>query len=618
MERVRDVLRERIWAAVEAVAGGDALREHGIDVTIEIPDNTEHGDYTTTVALELGNALGEDPRQFAEELVDRMDRPDFVEDVAVAGPGFINMTVEDAVLGERILAAVTDLAFEETGTKIVVEHTSPNPNKPLHMGTMRCAVLGDTIARLGAFLGHTIEVQDLINDLGRQSATTVYAHRHFLDELDEEDQEEKADFWVGLLYSKAAEHIEDHPDASRDVDEIIRAIEEGSNDTAAEKDELVKQSLTGQLETAFRTNVFYDTVVFERDIVASKLYEEGIKKMKGLERVYEVKQGEDKGCIVLDLSDFEDELGELRKPYKILVRSDGTATYVAKDIALTMWKFGLLDADLKFTEFMEQPNGEPLWSSGGDQEKGFGDADQIINVIGAEQQYPQTIIRYALKALGFDDAFDNFSHMHFKFVYLPGRVAYSGRKGNWVGKHGDAVLDRTYELALDEVEERHDDLSEEEQEAIAEKVGVAAVRYFLLKFTREKDIDFSFEKALDWEGDSGPYLLYSLARAHGIMDKVDEDGEYTTHTTEEAYDLLRKLEGFPDAVERAFDRQEPAQITHELKRLAELFNSFYHAAPVKQEDDEALRRSRLALVEAFSDVMEQGLDLLGIDPLEEM
>lgn len=589
------------------------------DVTIEldVPDELEHGDYTTTVAFELGNTIGENPRDVAQDIVEQFEETDYVERIEVAGPGYINFYLDRTQRGQHILQNVEHISFEPVGEKVVVEHTSPNPNKPLHMGTMRCAILGDTIARVGDFIGYNVEVQNLINDLGRQSATTVYAYRNFLDELDEEDKEKKADFWVGILYSKAAQYLETEGSIG-DVDQIIRDIEDGGNETAELKDDLVEQSVRGQLETAFRSNITYDALIFERDIIASNLYEEGLEQIKSMDRVYKAENREDKGCIVLDISDFEDELGELQKPYKILIRSDGTATYVAKDIVLTLWKFGMLETSMRFHEFVDQPNSEPLWSSGGDTEKAFGDADKVINVIGAEQKYPQKIIKYSLKALGLDEAADNFDHMHFKFVYLPGRVAYSGRKGNWVGKHGDAVLDRAYELALDEVEERHDDLSQDEMEDIAEQVAIAAVRYFLLKFTREKDIDFSFEKALDWEGDSGPYLLYSTARAQSILNKADMEPQFTTYEDDVEYELVQALDEFSTVVQETFESEEPAKLAHYLKSLAETFNTFYHHAPVLAADTEELQASRLAIVDGFVTVMEQGLDLLGIEPLEEM
>ncbi|MCJ7429575.1 MAG: arginine--tRNA ligase, partial [Candidatus Nanohaloarchaeota archaeon QJJ-5] len=558
------------------------------------------------------------PRAFAEKKADalRDANIDGVTSISVAGPGFINFDVDETLLGREILAS-TDETSKDRDEKVIIEHTSPNPNKPLHMGTMRCAVLGDTVARLAERLGYQVEVQDYINDLGRQSARTVYAWQQFKDELSDEDLEEKDDFWIGKLYSKAGKYLEEHEDERASVQSIIQAIEEGDNETAALKDDIVERSLKGQLETAYRTNIYYDLVAFERDTVSSGLLEETVDQLMDLDRVYEIKDGDDAGCIVIDLSDYQDDIGEMKKPYKILFRSDGTATYTAKDIALTMWKFGLVSSQFGYEEFDQQPDGTTLWRTGGNQEQTFGDADHVINVVGAPQKFPMTVIEYSLRALGYEDEADQFSHCHFKFVYLPGKVSYSGRKGNWVGKHGDAVLHRCEDLAYEEVDQRYPEKDETTKELIAEKIAVAAVRYYLLRFGREKDIDFSFDDALDWEGDSGPYLLYSYARAQGILDTVETRTDFSGTETADGYQLLRTIEQFDTIVETSFQEKEPAKLANYLKRLAEDFNSFYHSAPVKDADPE-IRKSRAALVVGFQTVMEQGLELLGAEPVEQM
>lgn len=580
---------------------------------IEVPD-AEHGDFAYPVMKAAGQK-DRNPRELAQELSDEI-MVEGVEKIEVAGPGYLNFYFDREEVSKEILNSAAE-GFEDKDEKVVVEHTSPNPNKPLHMGTKRCAILGDTIARIADFTGFEVEVQDYINDLGRQSARTVYAQRNFLDQLDEEEKQKKADFWVGRLYSIAGQHIEENPDEEAKVDRIIRESEKLDTDTFEELESIVEKSLRGQLQTAYNSNVFYDLVAFESDTIQSGLYDEALDLLKGLEKVYTVEHGEDEGCLVMDISDYEEELGGLKKPYKILKRSNGTATYITKDIALTLWKFGVLDGEFGYEEFDEQPNGETLHTTGGSNPGDFGNADRVINVIGKPQAYLQQVIKFSLKAMGYEEQSENLNHLDFKFVYLPGKVAYSGRKGNWVGKHGDAVLEKCQELALEEVQDRYD-FDEEKEHEISEKVAVAAVRYFLLKFSREKDIDFSFEKALDWEGDSGPYLLYSNARAHGIIDGADEEPEFVTYEKDIEYELIRKLSEFDQVVENCFESQEPVQLTHYLKDLAETFNSFYHKCPVNTAETEELKKSRLKTTESFVEVMEQGLELLGIDSLDEM
>ncbi|MFB6208553.1 MAG: arginine--tRNA ligase [Candidatus Nanohaloarchaea archaeon] len=581
---------------------------------IEVPE-PEHGDFAYP-AMKAASELGREPRELAEELSEELE-VEGVDRIEVAGPGYLNFYVDREGYAEKIVSSA-GADFEDKNEKVSVEHTSPNPNKPLHMGTMRTAILGDTVSRIAETLGYEVEVIDLINDLGRQSARTVYAYKNFLEEIDEEDRAKKDDFWIGLLYSDAGEYLKENPDDEEKVQQIIRDIEEGGNDNFELMEELVDKSVRGQLETAYRSNVFYNLITFERDIVRSNLLEECMEKLSELERVHEIEDGEDEGCVVIELSDYEDELGGMKKPYKILFRSDGTATYTAKDIALTMWKFGLLDSDFDYREFDRQPNGEILWSTGGERESGdFGDADHHINVVGEPQSYVMKVLEISLDALGFEEEAENFTHMSFDLVNLPGNVSYSGRKGNWVGKHGDAVLDRCEDLALEEIQDRYE-FSEEKEKEIAEKVALAAVRYFITKFNRDKEITFSFEKALDWEGDSGPYLLYSNARAHGILDNAEVKPGFYTFEKDVEYGLIRKISEFEEVIEETFDYKEPAKLTHYLKDLAEKFNSFYHKCPVNSAETVQLKQSRLAIVEAYIQVMEQGLELLGIEPLEEM
>jgi len=602
-------IKEKISEQLTEMLGEEVNKQE-----LEVPD-AEYGDLAFP-AMKISAKKDIKPDELLTKVKKQLE-VDEVKEVKLEGPGYINFYLDRLKIAKEILdKEIAEKAGKDE--KVIIEHTSPNPNKPLHMGTMRCAVLGDTVGNLAEYLGYEVEVQDYINDLGRQSARTIYAHENFKNQLDQQDLEKKNDFWIGKLYSQAGTHLEENPEDEDEVQEVIQKIEQGNNQTSELKDMIVEKSLKGQLQTAYDTNIFYDLIAYERDTVEAGLLEEAVSKLDNLETFYEVEEGEDAGCKVIDLSEYEQQMGEMKKPYKILFRSDGTATYTAKDIALTMWKFGIIDSGFQYKEFDKQPNSKMLWSTGREEDKEFGDADQVINVVGAPQKYPMKVIKYSLKALGYEEEAENFSHCHFKFVYLPGKVSYSGRKGNWIGKHGDAVLDKCEELALEEVEKRHENLSNEKKQEIAEKVSVAAVRYFLLKFTREKDIDFSFEKALSWEGDSGPYLLYSAARAHGIIEKADVEPDYSGYQEEVAFELLREIDKFDSVVENSYSSQEPAKLVNYLKSLAEKFNSFYHKCPVKNAETDELAKSRLAVTQHYLEVIEQGLDLLGIELLEEM
>ena len=600
------------------------------DVSLEAPNNTEFGDYATPAAIQDANERGENPHEYAAEVVDQLptEEWDFLQSVDVAGQGYINFHLHREVLGEAVLNQIDDPDINDKDKKVVVEHTSPNPNKPLHMGTMRCAILGDSISRVAEYLGYDVEVQNYINDLGRQSATAIYAYKNFYDSLSEDEKERKADYWIGVLYAKAAQYLEENEEADEEVEEIIRDIEEGDNENHELMQEVVEKSLRGQIDTAHRTSIYYDLIEFEGDVVRSGLFKEAVDKLRDVDKVYEITEGEDEGCIVIDMQDYEEELGEMKKPYKILIRSDGTATYTAKDIALTLWKFGVIDSEFQYRKFDTRPDGEDYWATGGDQDLVFGNADSVINVIGRPQKFPMQVVESALRALDFEEQADNFNHLDFKFVYLTGdalseettadKVAYSGRKGNWMGKHGDAVLDQTNDLALEEIQTRYPEKDSEAAERIAEKVSVAAVRYFLLRFSRKKEIDFSFSKVLDWSGDSGPYMLYSVARAHGILEGLDVEPDCIELSEEAEIELLHQLDEFHEVVQHTYEIQEPSKLCHYLRSLAEVFNTFYHKCSVKDAETEAVKKSRAALTWGFITVMEEGLDLLGIETVEQL
>lgn len=607
MKRVKQRLADQISTALDTnVEAQD----------IETP-RIQHAGYAYPVMQEA-NKQGQKPMKLARRAASEIElqKLPHINSVKATAPGYLNFEVDWSSYGAELRGAAP-LKPDEADEKVIVEHTSPNPNKPLHMGTMRCAVLGDSIARLADYSGFEVEVQNFMNDLGRQIAKVTYGHDHLVDRLSSEDKDNKDDFWIGLLYSETGTYIDQNLGKEDEIDNYIQRIEAGNTDEAELKDELVSKALKGQLQTAYRSNTFYDLLVFERSIVESGMFEEAMDKIRTLDTVYEVEDGEHEGCLVIDVSDQE-QLGDLQKPYKILQRSDGTAVYTAKDIALTMWKFGLLDSEFECEVFDRQPNGEKVWTSDGDTEKQFGDASQVINVVGTRQSYPMQVIKSSLDALGYEEEAKSFHHAGFKFVYLPGKVSYSGREGNWVGKHGDAVLDKCHELALSEVQDRHQDLGSEEQDEIAEKVAVAAVRYFLLRFNRDSDIDFSFEKALDWEGDSGPYLLYTAARAHGILEHVDEEPHFKHISALEEKKLLRQLGEQQTVAGSAYEARDPVKVAQYAKTLAEQFNTFYHECPVKQAPIEEIKQTRTAITQTYSEVFNQTLEILGIETTQKM
>jgi arginyl-tRNA synthetase len=588
------------------------------EIPLEVPRDPRFGDLSSTICFDLAKRKKKDPKEIAESLVRKIRGRGLIEKVeAVEGylnfflnkPRFIRDVLNKVLRKKKNYGKVNS----GRGKKVIVEHTSPNPIKPLHMGTARCAVLGDVTARVLRKANYKVEVQNYIDDLGRQVAILLLGIRKF---FLPKKKGYKDDYWLGLNYVRASQALEENPQLEKEIEEIIKDLEEERGEYALLKEELIPIAVASLLETSWNLNIFYDLLVFERDIVASGLFDEALEKMLDTGKIYLVTRGEDEGCYVIDMSECKEVVGETLKPYKIIVRSDGTATYEGKDIAYHMWKFGLAKANLLFTSYCKQPNGEILYSTSSEGRKmGFGNASKVINVIGYEQKYSQLVVYHAMRVMGYEQAFKNSHHLHFKWVWLPGEEKFSGRKGTWVGFHLDAVLEKTFKLALKEVDKRNPKLSKKEKEKIARKIAVGAIRFFLTKFDLEKDILFEWDKVLDFEGETGPYIQYACVRAKKILEKVKFKPKINPSllVKKEEIELVKKIADLPWVIQNSASNLRPNLIATYAYDLAKKFSEFYNACRVIQAESKELARARLPLVQASLITLQNCLDLLGID-----
>ncbi|MHA1237782.1 MAG: arginine--tRNA ligase [Candidatus Odinarchaeia archaeon] len=607
------------------------LEYDDIRKTLSEPPDPKFGDLSSTICFTLAKKLKSSPLHIAKNLVDKikLTSDSLIEKVEAANPGYINFYLNWSNFNKIVLNSIVEKGENYgalsigAGRKVVVEHTSPNPTKPIHLGTLRCAVLGDIISRVLRYAGYNVEVQNYMDDLGRQVAVLTWGYLNIAEKVPRKE-EYKDDFWLGLIYTKSAQMLEEKPELEEEIREILKKMEEGNNEIASVAEKLVKKAAVGQLKTVWRMNIFYDLVVWEKDIVRSGLFKEAINKMMSTGKVFKIKEGEDAGCIVIDMADFEDVFKTMKKTYKILVRSDGVSTYTGKDIAFQMWKFGLAEADLKFKVLEKQPNGEDLWEtdSNGEHLERFGRANKVINVVGYEQKFPQQVVYYALKAMGYEEAFRNSYHMAFKWVWLPEQVAFSGRKGTWIGFHADAALDKAVELAFKEVDKRNPDESEETKRKLAEKIGVGAVKYYIGKFNAEKKIVINWEDVLNFEGDAAPYIQYAYVRTKGILEKVEKEVDpinYALLIDETEKKLIKHLAKFPENVKECAETYQCHLIPQYAFNLATLFNEFYHKLPVIKAESEELKNARLRLVRCTAQVIKNCLEkLMGIEIPEKM
>ncbi|WP_297500606.1 arginine--tRNA ligase [Thermococcus sp.] len=635
-ERARLALREAL---------GVMLSEQGKnwegEITFDDTPSPELGDFGTAVAFQLARVFRRAPKLIADELVGKIKKslPEGILEVKAVN-GYINFYVEYSYFGRILVEEILEKgeSYGESGVgkgkKVIVEHTSVNPTKPLHMGHARNAVLGDTMARIMRRLGYTVEVQNYVDDLGVQFAQVLWGYINLREEferikaqLGEKNlKEDFIDHVMGLLYVEVNRQLEENPGLDGEIRELMKKLEEGDNKTAKLGRELAERVVRAQMLTTYRMGIAYDLLSWESDIMRSGIFSEAYTLIEGNENFFWAKEGKYKGAFVMDLRRL---FPDMKNPFLVLKRSDGTATYTGKDIAYHLWKFGKVKADMLYRPWDKRKNHE-TWTTAPDGEKipgRFGRADVVINVIGREQKHPQMAVKYALQLLGFEESAKNFHHLAYEHVVRE-EGKFSGRKGTWVGFTVDEVLNEAVQRAKELVEQKNPGLSDAEKDKIAEAVGVGAVRYNLAKYSPDKVITFRWDDVLNFEGESAPYLQYAHARCASIIRKAEEieietdwkalleKADFSKLTNREK-ELIKLLAKFPEILQQAGRDIKPHLIPAYLNELASLFNRFYMDHPVLKAE-EGIREERLLLVLAVKQVLKNGLEILGIAAPERM
>nr|MDO8117741.1 arginine--tRNA ligase [Candidatus Sigynarchaeota archaeon] len=635
---IRAMLSGRVAQALDVLGVKDA------PIVFETPPDPKFGDLSTPVCMGLAKILKKNPRQIASDLQGLVskEKVPYISKIEIAGPGYLNFFFDPPAFIKLVHGSIgfcgdkygaSDLG---DGKKVIVEHTSTNPNKPIHLGTARCAILGDLTARVLRLAGYIVEVENYIDDLGRQVAVLLHGYRAHKDKVIRSPGD-KDDYFLGLVYVHGANDVDDKEGGEEIVRDILHKMETpGTAENALAKD-LVDKALHGQLQTLWDMNIFYDVLIWERHIVGSGLFSEAIALMmsRNPKACYKVVDGPDAGCIVLDMSSFGEKYTQDKKPYKILVRSNGVATYTGKDVAFQMWKFGEASGYFTYLPFTTQPNGSPLFTTEIADENTrktrpdnhapiFAHGDRVINVIGYEQEFPQDVVRVALKVLGFDEHYGNSQHLSFKHVWLPDQK-FSGRAGTWVGFHADAAIDKAISKALDIITSQNPDVEAKQREDLARVIGTGAIKFYLSKFDLEKDITINWDDLLNFEGDACPYVQYSCVRAQSIINKAisqgiaipDQDGDIDASlmATLEEFDLCKALAKLPSLVETVAKDLSINQVPQYALEVADRFNKFYHSCPVLRSDvPDGVRTARLMLVKDTIVVLKQVLDtMMGIE-----
>jgi arginyl-tRNA synthetase len=651
------------------------------DIVVEQPPKIEFGEYALPIAFELARKLRKAPRKIAEEIVAGVGAIPGFEKFEVAGAGYINVRVRRAELAAA-LAADGSLADESPAAdvptgKVLVEHSSINPNKAAHIGHLRNAILGDTFVRLLRVAGREVDVQNYIDNTGVQVADVVVGflriEKKSRAQIEALAAAPRFDYVCWDLYARVSQWYEEDKTNVPARAATLRAIEEGNNETAAIADLISVAVLRRHLETMDRLDIEYDFLPRESEILHLHFWDAAFRKLREAGVLTYEDEGKNKGCWVmrragtaaakpLTTGGIENPSASLRagsgenitgekiteEDQKVIVRSNGTVGYVGKDIAYHMWKFGLLGRDFGYRKFYRYPNGHDCWISTTNGEKEhphFGDVAEIYNVIDARQSEAQNTVIDALRGLGHGEAADRYSHFSYEMVALTPRCAaelgytlseedkarswieVSGRKG--FGVKADDLLDALIASAGKEVDARHPELSEAEGAGIATQVAIGALRYFMLKFTKQSVIAFDFKDALSFEGDTGPYAQYAVVRASNIFRKGgldpesfcrDASGRVSRSPSDggaggdaaslvSTADFARFLNGESSndiwelwlaasktsyIVSQCIATTEPAYLAKHGFQLAQLFNTFYHRYPILSEADQARKKFLLA------------------------
>ncbi len=636
--RVRDALVELYGL------GPDRLP----DVAIQSPPDRATGDLGVTVAFELARVLRKAPRAIAAEIVGALGPIDGVERVEPAPNGYVNVFLDRARFARRLLAPPSAATTGGRGIrKAIVEHTAINPNKAAHVGHLRNAALGDTLVRLLRFLGVPVEVQNYIDDTGVQVADVVVGLRH-LERLPPEEvaalaERPRFDHYCWDLYARVTAWYEEDSDRLAHRAGALHELETDTDPTARIGRLVADRIVRCHLATMDRMNIEYDLLTWEGDILRLHFWSRAFDVLKETGAVRLETAGPQAGCWVMPLDgnappEGESDAGEggPKSRSKVIVRSNGTVTYVGKDIAYQFWKLGVLERDFHYRPHGVQRSGRPLWSTtSGTGETGddaaFGRADAVYNVIDTRQAYLQQLLKQALTAVGRAAEAERSVHVSYEMVALTPTTAralghavdpqadrpfveVSGRKG--LGVKADDLLDRLTEAARGEVVARHADLAADGAEAtrIATAIATAAIRYFMIKYSRGKLIAFDIDEALSFEGESGPYVQYAAVRAANILRKLygreglnDETlaaalPALPAGTLADAGDgtatwaLLLEAARLDEVADQSIRAIELSVLAKYAFGLAQAFNTFYHRCPVVNEEDEPTKLWRAATV----------------------
>ncbi len=608
------------------------------EIIFSIPPNRKFGDLSTTIPFVLAKKVGEKPFVIGNKIIEMLKgKLENINSITLANGGFINFTFDKEYLYQHLLNK-TGQNNSPSDRKIVVEHTSINPNKSAHIGHLRNSCLGDTLVRSIEHLGHEVEIQNYLDDTGVQVADVVWGAIHYK-KYTLEDLKKVPDLAAYLwdLYIEVNKMFKEDEALVEEKKEVHKKIEDKVNPEYEISDYISKEVLRNHIAVMEELDIRYDLLVKESDIIELDFFKEAARILEDKGIMYDSEDPEKKGCKVIKYRKENIE--------KIIVRSNGTVTYIGKDIAYTMWKTGYFSKDFYYTHFMKYDDGKEIYITEdipNSDKYEFGGGEKVFNVIDTRQSYLQNIISQILEDLS-PESEKRFAHFSYEMVALTpacvkemgfelseeaakkSYVEVSGRKG--IAVKAEDLIAMLRSKSLSEVEKRHPDLDKEDAEKTANAIAIGALRYFMIKFNANTVIAFDFADALSFEGDTGPYLQYSVVRINSIMKKLNmntpdlKESDLSILDEKEfaiVYEILLHLSLIDLQVQFALDSNELSAISNYTYTLCQKFNNYYHNYTIISEENECLKELRIQIIWMIRDRLLKLFRIMGIPVPERM
>ncbi|MFC1482760.1 arginine--tRNA ligase [Candidatus Margulisiibacteriota bacterium] len=620
---------------------------------IEFPQSSEHGELATPICFNLAKEFKKAPRQIAQDIVEKIKDTldtELFEKAEAAGGGYINFFINKKTFikknGKECIEGKWKCVVDKK--KVLIEHTNINPNKAAHVGHLRNAVLGDTLQRLYRYLGHDVQVTNYIDDTGVQVADVIVGFEHIA-KAPVENIENMFDYYCWDLYAEVQQFYDEDKKRLDLRNDALHALEKGEGKIAQTGRKIAEKIVQAHLATMRHFGIDYDALIWESSLIQHKLWNETFEKLKEKKVIEFSEAGDTKGCWVMSLAGAE-EFENLLKDEKIIVRSNGTATYNAKDISFQLWKFGKLEQQLDFALWKEQKlfSTHVIASERSERGNPFGQADKVINVIDVRQSYLQNIVTLALEKLGMSKEAKNSIHYWYEMVTLSpkcvrdlglkieknkenkSQVSMSGRKG--LGVKIDDLRITAEKLIAEDLKSKDREYTSEEINTIAQSVACGAIRYFMLNVSREQIIQFDFDQVLSFEGNTGAYLQYAVVRMQNILENNKEKHDIQEKDIQQyikegsvqliaepiVWDVIAKLIQGEKILENTSENLQLSQITQYAYSLAKSFSGLYSYRNILNEPDDNIRLELLSYVYIILQYMKVLFSIMGIPVLNKM